>query len=100
MLEGEGLRSLPSETQSKLLGLLSDRIRVIVYHKDISQAGKYFHDVIAVIGLAERRIVGLGTQEWFLAREEEIQRQIKGKYSTGAEGYGDEFELELEEEDM
>lgn len=102
LLEGDSLRSLPPETQRKLLRLLTNRIKVIVYHKDISQAGEYSHDAIAVIGSTQCNIVGLGKQEWFLVHEKDIQKEIGDKHAViPGTNIGElELELEYEEEDM
>ena len=56
------------------------------------------HDVIAVVGFDERGIVGLGTQEWFLAHEEEIIRKMK-KPAKGVMADEEESELEYEDDD-
>uniref|UniRef100_UPI0025B98123 hypothetical protein n=1 Tax=Desulfonatronospira sp. TaxID=1962951 RepID=UPI0025B98123 len=63
LIEARGLKSLGLEAAKFYLDLFRDRIAVMVFNKNLDQAGSLNEHLVAVMD--QESLVGLGSPEWF-----------------------------------
>jgi hypothetical protein len=94
MLEETGLRSLTDITRRYFLKRLSDRIIVIVHHKDITAVGKYNEDVISLID--ETGVCALGDIDWFKENHNKVKETANMKYKNVYTGVDNEIDIDID----
>ncbi len=94
MLEETGLRSLTDITRQYFLRRLSDRIMVIVHHKDITAVGKYNEDVISLID--EKEIIALGNIDWFKENHARVEEIINKNYNRAYTCVDNEDDIDMD----
>lgn len=95
MLEETGLRSLTDITRRYFLKRLSDRIIVIVHHKDITAVGKYNENIVSLIDGTE--IIALGNLDWFKENHARVEEVINKKYNKVSISADSEDDIDMDE---
>jgi mannosyltransferase OCH1-like enzyme len=94
MLEETGLRSLTDITRQYFLRRLSDRIMVIVHHKDITAVGKYNENIVSLID--GTGIIALGNIDWFQENHARVEEIINKNYNRAYTCVDNEDDIDMD----
>lgn len=98
MIEEAGLHLLSDNDCEFFLKRLSDRIVVIVFSKDLSGAGRYKEEIIAVVDTG--KTIGLGTVDWIRENSHVIFSTLSQSTASRSKGtQKDDIDDEDDDED-